>query len=348
MARYERVAEIYRLLSASSEPISLESLCGSLNASTATVKRLVRFLREELMVPVEFNRDQHGYRIDREAKAVRPVVGPAYDFDELSALSTAYDILDQVPPGLFRKEMVALRTRVNQLVTKRNGSGSHIPGGNGNGDGGISTTAVGNGGVVSNGIRDKVRLQLSQRRPLDKQRFNALFTGLEKERRLRIRYSSRTRDGETERVVSPQRLTFYRSNWYLAAWCHVARDLRVFAVDRITQAEVTPIPAHVVPTKTLDARLCSGYGIFDGEANATAVLRFSAEAARWIADEEWHPMQKLDHLPDGSVLLHLPYRHTLELRMDILRYGGDVEVVAPPELRADVAASLSAATALYN
>ncbi len=52
MARYERVAEIYDLLANASEPIALETLCSALNASSATVKRLVRFLREQLLVSV--------------------------------------------------------------------------------------------------------------------------------------------------------------------------------------------------------------------------------------------------------------------------------------------------------
>ena len=322
MARYERVAEIYGLLSASSEPLSLESLCGSLNASSATVKRLVRFLREEMLVPVEFDREQRGYRIHRDARGARPVVGPSYDLDELSALMTAYDVLDQIPPGLFRKETLSLRQRLTQLVDRDNGQ--------------------------RGAARGRIRLLMPQRRQVDKQRFGALLSALEKERRLRIRYVSRTRDGETERVVSPQRLTFYRSNWYLAAWCHVGRDLRVFAVDRIAHADITPFPAHLLDGHVLEARLASGYGILEGEANAVAILKFNAAAARWVADEEWHPKQTLERLPDGGVLLQVPYRHSVELRMDLLRYGADVEVLGPPALRAEVAATLSAATSLYG
>mgnify|MGYP002653938150 CR=1 FL=1 len=37
-------------------------------------------------------------------------------------------------------------------------------------------------------------------------------------RRLRMRYWTRSRDSVTERVVSPQRLIFYRGNWYLDGW----------------------------------------------------------------------------------------------------------------------------------
>ena len=44
-------------------------------------------------------------------------------------------------------------------------------------------------------------------------------------RRLAIAYHGRERDATTVRKVSPQRLTHYRDNWYLDAWCHSRRGL---------------------------------------------------------------------------------------------------------------------------
>jgi predicted DNA-binding transcriptional regulator YafY len=54
-------------------------------------------------------------------------------------------------------------------------------------------------------------------------------------RRLRMLYRSRSNsDGnDFERQVSPQRLIYYRDNWYLDAWCHQRRALRTFALDRM-------------------------------------------------------------------------------------------------------------------
>ena len=52
--------------------------------------------------------------------------------------------------------------------------------------------------------------------------------------------------------------------------------------------------------------------------------------------------------PDGSYLLRVPYSREPELVMDILRYGADVEVLAPPALREAVTVQLRAATALYE
>jgi predicted DNA-binding transcriptional regulator YafY len=91
-----------------------------------------------------------------------------------------------------------------------------------------------------------------------------------------------------------------------------------------------------VPVSTLDEHFATAYGIFSGKANKTAVLRFSPERARWIADERWHPDQVGQFLMDGRYELRFPYRDSRELVMDILRHGPDVEVVAPEALRVDV------------
>jgi hypothetical protein len=103
----------------------------------------------------------------------------------------------------------------------------------------------------------------------------------------------------------------------------------------------------MLAAKALDARLSTGYGIFEGEADAVAVLKFTAESARWVADEEWHPQQRQERREDGSLILHIPYRHARELSMDIQRYGADVEVLSPPELRTLVADSLAKAATQY-
>jgi predicted DNA-binding transcriptional regulator YafY len=78
------------------------------------------------------------------------------------------------------------------------------------------------------------------------------------------------------------------------------------------------------------------------------VLRFTPERARWVASEEWHPRQKARFEPGGAYVLEVPYGDDRELLMDILKYGPDVEVLAPPALRERVAEALTAARRLYR
>jgi predicted DNA-binding transcriptional regulator YafY len=165
--------------------------------------------------------------------------------------------------------------------------------------------------------------------------------------RVRIAYHSRGRDQRTERSVSPQRLVHYRDNWYLDAKDHLRNDLRSFSVDRILRVVPLNEAAEEVPGADLDAFFASAYGIFSGKANKLAVLRFSRERARWVADERWHPEQSGQFLTDGRYELRIPYRDARELIMDILRHGEEVEVVEPEGLREEVIGALRRALGRY-
>jgi predicted DNA-binding transcriptional regulator YafY len=177
--------------------------------------------------------------------------------------------------------------------------------------------------------------------------FQVLAAATLQRRKVRMTYHGRERNRSTERVVSPQRLVHYRDNWLMDAWCHLREGLRTFSIDRVRAAEELSEPARNIPDAELDEYFASAYGIFAGRANKSAVLRFSAERARWVADERWHPSQVGQYLTDGRYELRIPYRDERELVMDILRHGPEVEVLAPPALREAVVAGLRAALVRY-
>ena len=131
------------------------------------------------------------------------------------------------------------------------------------------------------------------------------------------------------------------------AWCHRSGALRVFAMDAIEDARLLYVRARHVAPATLDQTLGEGYGIYRGRPRDWAVLHFSADAARWVRAEIWHPKQQALELPDGGLELRIPYAATPELEMDILRHGEQVRVVEPAELRARIAQRLAEASARY-
>ncbi len=132
------------------------------------------------------------------------------------------------------------------------------------------------------------------------------------------------------------------------AWDHEREALRSFALDRVRHPRPGEGRARDLPETELDQHLASSYGIFSGAPKATATIRFSAHAARWVADEHWHSKQEGRHLPDGGYELKLPYSNPRELLMDILRYGPDAEIVEPASLRNEVRILLQLALAAYG
>ncbi len=67
-----------------------------------------------------------------------------------------------------------------------------------------------------------------------------------------------------------------------------------------------------------------------------------------VAEATWHPSQVLAPEPDGSLTWRATVSGTVEIRTWILSWGPDVEVLAPPSLRTEVADLLAAAAARYD
>ena len=124
--------------------------------------------------------------------------------------------------------------------------------------------------------------------------------------------------------------------------------MRSFSLDRIRKAAGTGAAAVDVDDKRLDRHFAGAYGIFSGVPGNTALLSFSPERARWVAEERWHRDQQGRFLEDGSFELCIPYDDPRELVMDVLKYGPDVEVLRPASLRREIRTRLAAALARYG
>jgi predicted DNA-binding transcriptional regulator YafY len=178
--------------------------------------------------------------------------------------------------------------------------------------------------------------------------FAEIGAALLKRNRLDVVYYSKGKDELTQRVISPQRLIFYRENWYLDAYCHLRKELRSFAVDGIRKAVLTNETADEVSDKQAQAHFAESYGIFSGKATQRAKLRFTPEHARWVATEKWHGQQVGSFDKEGFYILEFDYNQDPELIMDILKHGSGVEVLGPASLKSRVKAELEKALGSYR
>lgn len=302
-------------------------LIEELEVSPATLKRDIAHLRHRMNAPIEFDPAQGGYRLNRAAQlpgVQYELPGLWFNAEEIHALLTMQHLLAHLDAGgLLGPHIHPLVERLNKLL-----SSGAVPASRAN-------TEVGR----------RIKLLTVGARKVQLPHFQAVGTALLQRKRVHISYHGRSRDETREREVSPQRLVHYRDNWYLDGWCHVRRGLRSFAVDAIRAARVLDKAAIDVSEHRLDAVLGSGYGIFAGRKVQWAKLRFSAERARWVAAETWHPKQRGRFEADGRYLLELPYADPRELVMDILRHVPEVEVVGPVGLRELVRQKLEQAAA---
>lgn len=313
MGQTERLYKIRQLLSGGA-CLSPERLCFDFEVSRSTVKRDIAHLRDRLHTPIEWSPERRGWVLARSRSSPTTqyeLPGLWLNADEIHALLTMQQLLANLDGGgLLGPHIAPLMQRLAGLL-----------------DGGLPEKAE---------VARRIRVLTVGARRFDVPHFQAVGSALLRRRRLRLAYRARTSDLLSERDVSPLRLVHYRDNWYLDAWCHQREALRSFSVDAIEAVQVLDRAAIDVPDDELDDALGAGYGIFSGTRVHWASLRFSAERARWVSAETWHPDQLSRFDDEGRYCLQVPYADPRELVMDILRHLPEVDVLGPPELEDEV------------
>lgn len=321
MGRTERLFKLSNLLR-DRKRLRFDEMLARLEVSPATLKRDLKYLREKLGTPIEYDPFERSYQVAESPQRSRQEM-PGYWFSEadLASLLLAQRMLAQIDPA------GGMAPRLKDLLQRAQAMVSHA-------DGGWD-------------LADRIRISASGARAIDAAAFTTVTKGLMQRMRLRLRHSSRSRDSGTLRDISPQRLVFHRT-WYLDAWCHQSQGLLRFALDAVAEVTALEEAALEIPLSEVERSMDGGYGAFAGQPNHWAVLVFSARAAQWAGKEQWHSMQRSRSLDDGRIELMLPYDAPHELVMDILRYGAEVEVVGNPALRSAVASAALAVSALYT
>ncbi len=308
MDRTERFYRINQLLSRR-QVVPLKVFLRDMEVSRATFRRDLEYLRDRLHAPIIWDHERHGYCYDQQTSDAGRYQLPGIWFSaqEIHALLVMEQLLEKMEPRLLTPYVQPLRTQIRSLIQK----GDH----------------------ATQEVLKRIRVLPMGARPLEPRHFEVLCSALLSRKRLQITHYHRQKDERSEREVSPQRLVYYRDNWYMDTWCHWRRALRTFAADAIESAVLMKQPAREISGNKLDEVLAESYGIFMGKPEFTARLRFTPERSRWVAREQWHPTQKGSFDERGNYLLEVPYADDRELIMDILRHGTEVEVLGPLTLR---------------
>jgi len=173
------------------------------------------------------------------------------------------------------------------------------------------------------------------------------------ERRVvRFRYAPATYDGgEKEpswREVRPYLLepSLQTHALYLIGHDENRDAIRTFKVERILDLTVLT-RTFEGPPPSIGETLRRAWDIIADQPVTDVVLRFTPSVATRVREATWHPSQAVTVSADGSIEWRATVSGTVEIRLWILSWGDDVEVLAPVELRDDVATTHARAAARY-
>lgn len=319
MTKSERQQRLLRLLENKFQPTSLKQLSQMLNICDRTIRRDIQELIDSRNAPWFIHQNYLYY--DKSLQQRVYLEGMWFTAQELIALRAFSQTLSQLSHGILKSVLAPLEQKWQTLLSVQQDD--------------------------SDTMMHQLKLIEMSARGFDEQVFIDLVSALHYRQQIIFTFWHRQRNEMAQRHVSPLQLVRYRDRWLLDAWCHDRQALRSFSLEAISAVKILEIDAITVADEIKQTHFASSYGIFSGVAVKQAVLLFSEFMARWVKDEIWHPQQQSTILPDGRYQLSLPYAQDIELIQDILKYGAEIEVLEPTELRAKVANEIQKMASVY-
>ncbi|CAN7383990.1 helix-turn-helix transcriptional regulator [Arthrobacter sp. LjRoot14] len=159
---------------------------------------------------------------------------------------------------------------------------------------------------------------------------------------LRLKYFSAQRDSMSERDVDPLRLYSLDNTWYFEAYCHSARGLRNFRLDRIEALEPNGRRA------TEAAQPAGGFPVklFTPNDDDALVIVELAPQGIGLADDYY--AERTAPLPNGGLIAEIRFGSTGWLPMFVAQHGGAVRILAPQDLADAAGEWIDAALARYG
>ncbi len=135
---------------------------------------------------------------------------------------------------------------------------------------------------------------------------------------------------------------------YLIGWDETRDGIRTFKIERIRELALTNDTFEAPTRGKIEETLAAAWDIIADQEPTEVVLRFGKAVAGRVAEAHWHPTESREEQPDGTLVWRATVAGTIEIRLWILSWGADVEVLAPEALRRSVAETLDTAAAIYR
>jgi predicted DNA-binding transcriptional regulator YafY len=181
----------------------------------------------------------------------------------------------------------------------------------------------------------------------------ALSRAVWEEQRVEIRY--RKRDGEVKRLLDPLGLVLKAGVWYLVALSGRTRSLRTFRVSRVQAVRLLHEDAQRPDDFDLAAHWAEASVEFLGSWPTTPVLVRVRSDLVWLIRYVQDPRSTQAAMAsasepdaDGWVTLTLHFENLEMAGYELMRLGGDLEVLEPVELRSHLAARATQMVERYS
>ncbi len=297
----ERLLAIHQLISAKRYP-NTTRLAREFDVSQKTVKRDVEWMRVHWDLPIEYDRQRHGYFYSREVKQFPGV--PTITEAEMFALLVAHKAVEQYSGTPFHKPLqMAFRKLTGQLDDKER--------------------------YTLHESDEVLSFRPFAPEATDMERFEIVARAIQQRRAVRFQYRKPGEKRAGERHVHPYHLTCNDNRWYLIGYDVGRDDIRTFALSRMNGGEVLS-EAFQKPKEFSVAKYLRGsLTVMSGRGDYEVVIEFDAWATDQLRGRLWHSSQQVTELPGGESRMRMRLSGLEEIERWVLSWGAHATVIQP-------------------
>lgn len=177
----------------------------------------------------------------------------------------------------------------------------------------------------------------------------AVMEAMTENKEIVIGYKKYTSDETGTYTLRPYAVKESAKRWYIVAYCLERQALRTYGLDRVTHLEITDRTFKMPRKFDVDELFATSFGIYLPEEKGKVItFRTSETEARFLRDLPIHKSQEETEHKDGQVTFSIFACPNKALIMEFCKYGGNIEVLSPKEVRESVAAELRKALRSYK
>lgn len=314
-----RIFEIDRQIRAGLYP-KAETIAAELECSRRVVFEDKRFMVDQLRAPIEFDKEKDGWYYTDSTWVLPSIM---VSEGELLAFLLSIEVAQ-------RHLGTALESSLLSAIEK------------------ISKSIKGPVAVDLGALRSHYSVAQPTSAITQEQALLDLHRAIVEKRQVRMNYFTNKRGEWNERTINPHHLYNENSAWYVFAFDHKSQEMRNFHIGRMEWWRVLEDKFEWQTGFSPQDWVAHSFQGIHGEALVKVAIWFDEYQARWIREQRWPEGYRIEELKDDELILRFQTGGLDGVMRWVMQYGRHAEVLAPWELRAQVAEELRMAEERYQ
>ena len=174
-----------------------------------------------------------------------------------------------------------------------------------------------------------------ERRANGSEHMYLLLHAITNQLKLEFTYEKFDGDPPFQTKTNPLALKEFRNRWYLLAFADGKPTVKSWCLDRMTDLKLTDRKFNPAEAENWRSKFACVFGITSGNPDEVEdiLLSFSPQQGRYAKALKLHPTQEVIFENGNEIRMGLRICITHEFVMELLSYGGEVEVLQPAALR---------------